>query len=144
MKGILTLWNSRGWTDLFIPPYLDPESQNIFNEHCLDASVDLWHILYIKATMVHLAVQVLKPRSQKKLIPFKSVPSDSRAQKLFKTSITHFYFFTYRVLSLDQSRSQVPTPRLQITYCVPTIKKSNSKKKLGAVRAAPSCVEPRE
>jgi hypothetical protein len=35
-------------------------------------------------------------------------------QKLFRTSITHFYFFhtESRVLSLDQSRSQVPTARL--------------------------------
>jgi hypothetical protein len=49
-------------------------------------------------------------------ITFKTVSPNSRAQKLFRTSITHFYFFTYRVLSPDQSRSQVPTPRLQITY----------------------------
>ncbi len=79
-------------------------------------------------------------------ITFKIVPPNSRAQKLFRTSITHFYFFTYRVpspegpklfktsithfyfftyrvpspesrvLSPDQSRSQVPTPKLQITY----------------------------
>ncbi len=59
---------------------------------------------------VYLSVQDLKPKSKKKPIPFKSVPPNSRAQKLFRTSITNFYFFTYRVPSLESRPIQVPSP----------------------------------
>jgi hypothetical protein len=52
-------------------------------------------------------------RGPKTQVTFKIVPPVPRVQKLFRTSIAHFYFFTYRVPSPDQSRSQVPTPRLQ-------------------------------
>jgi hypothetical protein len=63
-------------------------------------------------------------------------------QKLFRTSITHFYFFTYRVPSPESWPIQVPSPNGQAR--VPTVKKPNSKKKLDVGRAAPRCVEPRE
>jgi len=94
--------------------------------------------IYIKANCLFVC------RGPETHITFKTVPPNSRAQKLFRTSIAHFYFFTYqvpnpegpktihnlnhtllllylpspesRVLSPDQSRSQVPTPKLQITY----------------------------
>jgi len=52
-------------------------------------------------------------RGPKTQVTFKTIPPVPRAQKLFRTSIAHFYFFTYQVLNPDQSRSQVPTPRLQ-------------------------------
>jgi len=66
-------------------------------------------------------------------------------QKLFKTSITHFYFFTYRVSSSESRPIQVPSPNAQAR--VPTVKEPNEpngKKKPGAGRTAPRCVEPRE
>jgi hypothetical protein len=55
-----------------------------------------------------LYVEVLKPRSLLKLSP--PVP---RAQKLFRTSITHFYFFTYWVPNPESQPIQVPSPNAQ-------------------------------
>jgi hypothetical protein len=61
-------------------------------------------------------------------ITFKIVPPNSRAQKLFKTSITHFYFFTYRVPTNPGPKSQ--HPGFKLLTGVPTVKEPNSKKNL--------------
>jgi len=54
-------------------------------------------ILYIKANVVSVCLSVYRgPETQ---ITLKTIPSNSRTQKLFRTSITHFYFFTYRIPS---------------------------------------------
>ncbi len=66
---------------------------------------------------------------------WKSVPLNSRAQKLFRTSITHFYFFTYWVSS---PKSQCLG--FKLLTGVPTVKKSNDKKKPDAEQATPKCV----
>ncbi len=60
-----------------------------------------------------LSVEVLKPRSLLKLSPQSRGPKNySRHQPHTFTSL----LTESRVLNPDQSRSQVPTPRLQITY----------------------------
>jgi len=79
-----------------------------------------------------LSVEVLKPRSLLKLSP------QSRGPKNYSGPQSHTFtslLTESRVLSPDQSRSQVPTPGF---------KDPNDKKKLGPARAAPKCVEPRE
>jgi len=48
-------------------------------------------------------------------ITFKTVPLNSRTQKLFKTSITHVYFFTCRVSSPESQPIQVPSPNTQVS-----------------------------
>jgi hypothetical protein len=113
---------------------------------------------------VRLSIEVLKSRSLLKLSPrtrgpknysgpqshtFTSLLIESRvprAQKLFKTSITHFYFFTYQVPSPESGVSINPSPKSQhlgfkLLTGVPTVKEPNGKKKPGAGRAAPMCVE---
>jgi hypothetical protein len=70
-------------------------------------------------------------------VTFKTVPLVPRAQKLFRISITHFYFFTYRVLSPESRPIQVSSPNTQAS-------KTRTIKKPGPGRAAPRCVEPRE
>jgi len=93
-----------------------------------------------------------------------------RAQKLFRTSITHFYFFTYRIpspespkiiqdlnhtlllLYLPSPESWVSTnpgpksqcPSFKLLTRVLTVKEPNGKKKPSTSRVAPRCVEPRE
>jgi hypothetical protein len=52
------------------------------------------HILYINSLVCVFVYQ--GPETH---ITFKTITPNSRAQKLFRTSITHFYFFTYRVPS---------------------------------------------
>jgi hypothetical protein len=52
-------------------------------------------------------------RGPKTQVTFKIVPLVPRAQKLFRTSITHFYFFTYRVPSLESRPIQVPSCNAQ-------------------------------
>jgi hypothetical protein len=82
-------------------------------------------------------------------ITFKTFPPNSRSQNLFKTSITHFYFFTYRVPSPESWVSTNPSPKSQhlgfkLLTGVPTVKESNGKKKPGVGRVAPRYVEPWE
>jgi len=93
-----------------------------------------WQSYILKQTWclsVRLFVEVLKPRSLLKLSPWTRGPKNylkpqshtftsllteswvSRAQKLFRTSITNFYFFTYRVLSPESRPIQVPSPNTQ-------------------------------
>jgi hypothetical protein len=79
-----------------------------------------------------LSIEVLKPRSLLKLSP------QSRGPKNYSRPQSHTFTFLLtesRVLSPDQSRSQVPTPGF---------KDPTDKKKPGPGRAAPKCVEPRE
>ncbi len=62
---------------------------------------------------VCLSVEVLKPRSLLKLSP------ETRGPKNYSEPQSHTFTFLRpesQVLSPNQSRSQVPTPKLQITY----------------------------
>jgi hypothetical protein len=63
--------------------------------------------------LIHLSVCASVCQGLETQIIFKTVPPNSRAQKLFKTSITHFYFFTYRVPSPESQPIQVPSPNTQ-------------------------------
>jgi hypothetical protein len=93
-----------------------------------------WQSYILKQTwclFVRLSIEVLKPRSLLKLSPWTRGPKNylkpqshtftsllteswvSRAQKLFRTSITNFYFFTYWVLSPESRPIQVPSPNTQ-------------------------------
>jgi hypothetical protein len=83
---------------------------------------------------VRLSLKVLKPRSLSKLSlrtrgpknylgpqshTFTSLLTESRGLKNYSGLQSHTFtslLTESRVLSPDQSRSQVPTPRLQITY----------------------------
>ncbi len=141
-----------------------------------------WQSYILKQTwclFLRLSIEVLKPKSLLKLSPWTRGPKNysgpqshtftslliesrvSRAQKLFRTSITHFYFFTYWVPSLEGPKiiqdlnhtflllylpspeSWIPTnpgpksqhPGFKLLTGVPTIKEPNGKKKLGASRA---------
>jgi len=60
-----------------------------------------------------LSVRPFVHRGLETQITFKTIPPNSKAQKLFKTSITHFYFFTYWVSSPKSRPIQVPSPNAQ-------------------------------
>jgi len=62
-------------------------------------------------------------RGPKTQVTFKTIPLVPRAQKLFRTSITHFYFFTHRAPSLESRPIQVPSPNAQASK-TRTIKKN--------------------
>ncbi len=108
----------------------------------------------INVCKIHLSVCPSVCRGPETQIPidsriakvWKSVPSNLRAQKLFKTSISLL------LLYLPSPESWVPTnpgpkslcPGFKLLTGVPAVKEPNGKKKHGAGRAAPRCVKPRE
>ncbi len=75
---------------------------------------------------------------------WKSVPPNSKAQKLFRTSIDRLLLLY--LLSPDSWVPTNPSPKSQrlgfkLLTGVPTVKEPNGKKKPGAGLAAPKCVE---
>ncbi len=160
---VIVLWR-QFFTWRICQTYPPPEPRQFYilkQTWCLS----VWQFYILKQTSVRLFVEVLKPRSLLKLSPrtrgpknysgpqshtFTSLVIESqvlRAQKLFKTSITHFYFFIYRVPNprvLTNLGPKSQHPGFKLPTGVPTIKESNDKKKPGVGRAAPRCVEPRE
>jgi hypothetical protein len=88
---------------------------------------------YILKQMWCMSVCASVCRGPETHITFKTVPPNSRVQKLFRTSITHFYFFTYQVPSPESRLIQVPSPNTQASnYLLGCLRSEpNGKKKPG-------------
>jgi len=90
---------------------------------------------YILKQTVCLSVCLSIYRGLKTQITFKIVPLNSRAQKLFRTSITHFYFFTYRVPKAQKLFRTSITHFYFFTYRVPSPNAQASNYLLGCLRS---------